>query len=160
MRKAITAIFLLSGATGLVARDGPLVKIEIVESLASERHYARNVPATEGRSATNCNNTAIGSQQGNTTVANGSSNCTTSTTPGRPARTIDETIPQVHIRIVMADGRHATLWCQSGFRHCENLTAGLYYAGIKRDAVWVRLADLSGKYYCNGSHCSPPFESR
>jgi hypothetical protein len=147
MRNAITAFFFLSGATGMVAKDGPLVKIEVVESLASERHYTRNVPATEGRSVTNCNNIAIGSQLGNTSVANGTSNCMTNTTPGRPARTIDATVPQVHIRAVLADGRHAILWCQSGFRHCENLTAGLYDAEVKRDAVWVRLADLSGKYY-------------
>jgi hypothetical protein len=147
MKRMIASMLLLSGVTAAVAKDQPPVRIEVVESSASERHYTEYVPGTNGRSSTNCNGIAIGTQLGNTTVANGNSNCTTTTAQGQPARTVDRTIPQVHLRAIMIDGRHVTLWCQSGFRHCENLAAGFYSAEIKGGSVWIRLADLSGKAY-------------
>jgi len=146
-RIIIAGALILSWVTVMVAKDNPTVRIEVAESSASERHYTEYLPGTSGQSRTNCNGSAIGTQTGNTSVANGISNCTTTTTPSRPSRTVERTIPQVHIRAIMTDGRHATLWCQAGFRRCEKLAAGFYDAEIKGGAVWIRLADLSGRTY-------------
>ena len=38
-----------------------------------------------------------------------------------------------------------TLWCQVGFRHCDNLQPGKYEAEIDGNALFVYVHDLSGK---------------
>lgn len=38
-----------------------------------------------------------------------------------------------------------TLWCQEGFRHCDNLQPGQYEAEIDGNALFVYVPELSGK---------------
>jgi hypothetical protein len=138
------ALFLFAVAL-VMAKDHPKVKIQVMGSEASERHYTQFIPGTNGRSSTNCYGNATATSVGNTTTADGSSNCYTTTTPGRAPSSVTRSIPQVHVRAVMPDGLHVTLWCQAGFRHCENLSADLYDAELDGNSVWIYSSDLSGK---------------
>jgi TPR repeat protein len=45
----------------------------------------------------------------------------------------------------LPDGRQVTLWCQEGFRQCDNLLPGKYESEIDGTAVFVFVHDLSGK---------------
>src|SRR5579863_10064140 len=71
------------------------------------------------------------------TTANGSTTCTTTSTPGTPASTGVRSIPQAHVHAIMPDRTHITLWCQSGFRHCDTLAAGYYSAEVDRNSVRI-----------------------
>lgn len=113
----------------LQAKDHAKVTVEVVDSEASERKVARFIPGTNTQSSTTC--------FGYT--------CSTTTTPGQAPRVVHGAIPQVHVRAVMPDGRHVTLWCQSGLRKCENLAAASYEAEVDGDNLWIISADLAGK---------------
>jgi len=54
-------------------------------------------------------------------------------------------VPQVHVRAIMSDGKHITLWCQPGFRVCPTLNAGHYDAYVNGNSVWIYGRDLGGK---------------
>jgi hypothetical protein len=135
----------LLAASFAVAKDKPRVTVEVVDTQSSVRQYTYYVPGTNGRSTTNCDSNATAYDSGYTTTANGTTNCTTTTTPGTPATTGVGYIPQEHVHATLPDGRHITLWCQRGFRQCDTLEAGNYEAEIKGDTVWMYGHDLGGK---------------
>lgn len=122
-------------------KDKPTVTIQVVDTQASVREAVRTIPGTAAKSTTNCNT------QGNTDggYVNANTDCTTTTVPGRPAKTYTEHIPQEHVHAVMPNGDHVTLWCQEGLRRCESLQAGSYTAEIKGNTAWVYTHELSGK---------------
>jgi hypothetical protein len=142
-RTVITLCLFL--VVSLVAKDWPKIKLQVVASNASERQYTRYVPGTAAHSTTTCDGNATATSVGDTTTANGSENCATTTTPGRPATTADRSVPQIHVRAIMPDGKHVTLWCQSALRHCEELSADTYDAELDGNSVWVSTYDLQYK---------------
>lgn len=101
--------------TTLLAKDKLAVSIQVMDTQTSEREYTQYIPGTAAKSTTNCdsNATVYGTGAGSAT-ANGTTNCTTTTTPGRAPSTVQRSIEQTHVRAVMPDGRHVTLWCQAG----------------------------------------------
>jgi|SRR5271157_43057 len=146
MKCATSALCLLLCATASLGKDKPKIRIEVVETQSSTRQYTYYVPGTNGHSTTNCNGNATAIDLGGgVATANGTTNCTTTSTPGRPASTGVGYIPQAHVHAIMPDGTHITLWCQSGFRHCRTLNAGYYTAAIDGNSVWVYGQDLGGK---------------
>lgn len=144
-RATLIACFLVFALCAL-AKDKPRITIQVIGTDTSTRQFTYYVPGTNGHSETNCdgNATAIDAG-GGVTTANGTTNCTTTTTPGTPATTGVRSIPQAHVHAIMPDGAHITLWCQSGFRHCDTLSAGYYSAEVGGNTVWMFGRDLSGK---------------
>ena len=126
------------------ARDDPRAIIQVVDSRATERYFNQYIPGTAGHSSTNCNGNATVYGGGGIATANGTTNCQTTTTPGRAPTTIQRSIEQMHVLAVMPDGRRITLWCQAGFRRCNNLLPGSYETEIKGNTVWVYTHDLDG----------------
>jgi hypothetical protein len=136
---------LILGLTALVAilafgKDKPTVTIQVVTSEASVREFTRIVPGTAATSTTNCNTN--GNSDGS--YVNANTDCTTTTNPGRPSETRVSHIPQEHVRAIMSNGDHVTLWCQNSWRRCESLQPGNYDAEIKGNTAWVYTHELSG----------------
>lgn len=129
-----------------LAKDKPRIAVEVVETQTTERQVTYTVPGSASHSITNCNGNATAINLGGSmATASGNSNCTTTTTPGRPPRNVVSSIEQTHVRVIMPDGRHATLWCQGGFRSCHTLEAGHYDAQVDGNTVWMYTYDLGGK---------------
>lgn len=146
MKRATSALFLLLLSTIALAKDKPRITIQVVDTQTSTRERTYYVPGTNAQSRTNCDSNATAIDLGGGMAsANGTTNCTTTTTPGRPASTGVRYIPQAHVHAVMPDGTHVTLWCQQGFRRCETLNTGSYVAEIDGNSVWMYGHDLSGK---------------
>jgi hypothetical protein len=146
MRRATSSLVFLVLATAALAKDRPRVTIQVLDTDTSTRQYTYYVPGSNGRSTTNCNGNATAvNLGGGVTTANGTENCTTTTTPGTPASTGVGYIPQAHVHAIMPDGTHITLWCQRGFRRCSTLNAGYYSAEIDGNSVWMFGHDLGGK---------------
>jgi hypothetical protein len=130
-----------------------LVTVQVVGTQTSEKEFTHTTRGTAPISTTNCNSNGTGSVNGNTngnttygTVdTNSTTNCTTETQPGTPPRTHVNYVTQEHVRAIMPDGTHVTLWCQVGFRKCAPLQAGSYSAEVKGNTVWMYVHDLSGK---------------
>jgi hypothetical protein len=131
------AIAVIGCATACLAKTGPTITIEVVNSQASQRQYSYYAPGTNSTSSTNCDTTGYG--------YSATTNCTTTTNPGTPGRTVTNSIAQEHVYAVMPDGSHITLWCQAGFRRCSSLGAGNYAAEIKGNNAWIVTHDLDGK---------------
>jgi hypothetical protein len=125
MKRATLIVYFLALAISAIAKDKPRIMIQVVGTDASTRQVTYYVPGTNGHSETNCdgNATAI-DVGGGVTTANGTTKCTTTTTPGTPATTGVRNIPQAHVHAILPDGRHITLWCQAGWRKCDTLSAG------------------------------------
>lgn len=146
MKRSTAVLCLLLCATASQAKEKPKVRIEVVDTQSSTRQFTYYVPGTNGRSTTNCDDNATAIDLGGgVATANGTTNCTTTSTPGSPASTGVRNIPQAHVHAIMPDGTHVTLWCQSGFRHCSTLNAGYYAAEVDGNSVWVYGRDLGGK---------------
>ena len=124
-----------------------VVKVQVVTSKGSQRQFSYLLPGTQGTSNTNCYTNATGMSIGDDTSVSGTTNCTTTTSPGTPATTVVRSIPQEHVYAVMPDDSHVTLWCQSGFRRCSYLQPGFYDAEIKGNSLFVHTHDLSGKEF-------------
>ena len=140
----LTIGFFALGLT-LPAKDKPKVKIQVVATQTSERQFTQYIPGTPSASTTDCNsNATVYGTGGGTATANGTTNCTTTTTPGRAPGTVRRSIEQTHVRGIMPDGRHITLWCQQGFRRCSKLTPGTYSAELDGNTVWMQVYDLDG----------------
>jgi hypothetical protein len=138
--------FLTLGALSLLAvsasaKDKIAVTIQVVSSQASVREFTGALPATAGKSTTSCdtNGDVIGGQ------VSANTDCTTVTTPGKPAEKIVTHIEQEHVRVVMPNGDHVTLWCQVSWRRCVSLQPGSYEAELKGDVAWIYTHDLAGK---------------
>jgi hypothetical protein len=125
-------------------RQTVIIEIQVVDAQTSKRYYTYSMPGTAAESTTNCDTSATATDLGGTVTANGTTNCTTTTTPGRPPQTVVGSIPQVHVRAIMPDGRHVTMWCQQKFRRCSALNAGTYAAEVRGNAVWIHGHDLDG----------------
>jgi hypothetical protein len=144
MRAALTIAFFALGLT-LLAKDKPKLNIQVVDTQTSEREFTQYIPGTPATSTTNCDsNATVYGTGGGTAIGNGTTNCTTTTTPGRPASTVQNSIEQTHVRAIMPDGRHITLWCQQGFRPCSKLTPGSYSGELAGNSVWMQVYDLDG----------------
>ncbi len=148
----VTLLFAPSNTS--FAKDKPRVTIEVVNSEASQRRYSYTTPGRKGTSETNCNTNGttngtvtdygVGPTQINANT-NANTNCTTTTTPASPPQTYVRSITQEHVSAILPDGRQVTLWCQEGFRHCDDLLPGKYESEIDGNAVFVLVHDLSGK---------------
>jgi hypothetical protein len=137
--------FFMLGAISLLAVSGPakdkiVVTIQVVASQSSVREFTHNSPETAAKSTTSCNTT--GNSDGS--YINANTDCTTTTTPGRPAQTHVTQIQQEHVSAIMPNGDHVTLWCQVSWRRCESLKPGNYDAEIKGDVAWLYTHELSG----------------
>lgn len=122
-------------------KDKPIVTIQVVSSQASVRESSTVVPATAGKSTTDCDTT--GNVNGD--HINASTDCTTKTAPGQPAQTLVNRTQEEHVRAIMPNGDHIMLWCQEGLRRCVSLEPGSYEAELKGDSAFVYTHDLSGK---------------
>ena len=151
----LLAVTLLSvSSNAAFAKDKPKITIEVVNSETSQRQYTYTTPGRNGASQTNCNTNGtthgtvtdygVGPTQINANT-NANTNCTTTTTPSTPPQTNVRSITQEHVSAILPDGRQVTLWCQEGFRHCDNLLPGKYEAEIDGNALFVFVHDLSGK---------------
>ena len=141
MRRVLT-FGVISLITALAfGKNKPTVTIQVVSSQASTREFTYTAPATAAKSTTNCDTSGdiIGDH------VSASADCVTKSTPGKPGDTTVTHIEQEHVRVVMPNGDHITLWCQEGWRHCASLQPGNYDAEIKGDAAWIHTHDLSGK---------------
>jgi hypothetical protein len=144
--RATSSLVLLLVAIAALAKDKPRITIQVVGTDTSTRQFTYYVPGTNAHSNTNCDSNATAIDiGGGMTTANGTTNCTTTTTPGSPASTGVRNIPQAHVHAIMPDGTHITLWCQSGFRRCNTLSAGYYSAQIDGNSVWMFGHDLGGQ---------------
>ncbi|MGA2569474.1 MAG: tetratricopeptide repeat protein [Terracidiphilus sp.] len=147
----ILGLFLADAA---FAKDKQKITIEVVNSETSQRPYTYTTPGRKGTSETNCNTNGttngtvadygVGPTQINAN-SNANTNCTTTTTAATPPQTHVGSITQEHVSAILPDGRQVTLWCQEGFRHCDNLLPGKYEAEIDGNALFVFVHDLSGK---------------
>jgi hypothetical protein len=132
------------GSIACFASQPIQVTIQVVDAKASERHVTSYVPGTNSHSNTNCDSNATAYGTGDTVNANGTTNCTTTTTPGTPGHTVEREIPQAHVFAVMPDGSHVTLWCQVALRHCATLSPGSYQAEVKGNVAWIHVKKLDG----------------
>ena len=144
--KVFAAAFLVAlMSPGAYGATGQHTTIEVVNNRTSERHYSYYIPGANGSSTTNCNTNATGTSYGSSTNVNGTTDCTTTSTPGRAASWGQSSIAQAHIFAIMQNGTHVTLWCQAGFRRCSTLQPATYDVEVKGDAVWVYGHKLDGK---------------
>jgi hypothetical protein len=153
MKQIASALLLLCFAIAVSAKDKPRITVQVVDTQTSERQYTYTTRGTAGTSSTTCNTngngtvygTSSGSTIDGTINTSSNTNCTTTTQPGTPPTTQVRSITQEHVRVIMADGTHVTLWCQAGFRSCASLRPGSYSAEVKGNTVWIYAHDLSGK---------------
>jgi hypothetical protein len=131
MRVTLTTGF-FALAIALLAKDKPTIKIQVVETQTSQREFAMYYPGTPAKSTTNCD------------IHETTADFTTTTTPGREPSTVINSIEQAHVKAIMQDGRHVTLWCQHGVRRCKKLTPGYYNAELAGNSVWIQVYDLDG----------------
>ncbi len=150
----VALIFAFFMPIAAYAKDKPRITIEVINSEASQRQYTRTIPGRNGTSETNCttngrtNGTVTDYGVGPTQInanTNANTNCTTTTTPSTPPQTYVRSIRQEHVSAIFPDGRQVTLWCQEGFRRCDDLLPGRYTAEIDGSALFVFVHDLSGK---------------
>ena len=127
--------------------DKPPIRIQFEKTETVKREYSYQIPGGPSRSTTNCNANATGTGGGPVATASGQSNCTTQTTPGTPTTTSRKIATQVHVRVLLPDGRRFTVSCQRGFRRCEQLEPASYDASLDGDSVWIFTHDMSGKEY-------------
>lgn len=149
---AVTLLVVTSSAS--FAKDKPKITIEVVNSETSQRQYTYTTPGRKGTAQTNCttngttsgtiNDYGVGPIQTNST-GNANTNCTTTTTAARPPQTRTESITQEHVYAILPDGRHVILWCQQGYRRCDDLQPGSYEAEIDGNSLFVFVHELSGK---------------
>ncbi len=147
-------VFVVSIPIAAFAKDKPRITIEVVNSETSQREYIRTIPGRKGTSDTNCattgttngtiNDYGVGPIQ---TQSSGSANtnCTTTTTAATPPQTVTRYITQEHVSAILPDGRHVILWCQQGYRRCDDLQPGRYEAEIDGNSLFVFVHELSGK---------------
>lgn len=149
---AVTLLFVSSNAA--FAKGKPRITIEVVNSEASQREYTYTTPGRNGTSQTNCstngttNGTITDTGTGPIfTNSRGSAdtNCQTTTAPPTPPQTHVRTITQEHVSAILPDGRHVILWCQEGFRLCDDLQPGNYEAEIDGNSLFLFVHELSGK---------------
>lgn len=150
----VALLFALSIPVSALAKDKPKITIEVVNSETSQREYTRTIPGRKGTAQTNCttngttngtiNDYGAGPIQTNST-GNANTNCTTTTTAATPPRTVTQSMTQEHVYAILPDGRRVILWCQEGFRRCDNLQPGKYEAEIDGNALLVYVPELSGK---------------
>jgi hypothetical protein len=153
MSRISAALIVLILATPVLAKDKPRITVQVVGTETGSRQFAYTTPGTAGTSTTNCtasgNGSVYGTTYGNavngTVDTNSTTNCTTTNRPGTPPTTVVGSVAQEHVRAIMADGTHVTLWCQAGFRQCASLRPGYYSAEVKGNTVWMFAHDLSGK---------------
>ena len=130
----------------LLAKDRPTLQIQVVDTQTSQREFTQYIPGTPAESTTNCDSSATVYGTGSGTArVNGTTNCTTTTTPGRAPRTVLNSIEQTHVRGIMPGGGHITLWCQQGFRRCSKLTPGSYTSELAGNSIWIQVYDLDSK---------------
>ncbi len=129
------------------AKDKPRIQIQVVGTQTGERQAAFTIPGTATQSTTNCNGTATATGIGGLATANGTTNCTTTTNPGVPPRTVVRSIPQAYVHAIMPDGRRITVWCQAGLRRCTTLSPGSYTAEIDGNSLWIYAYELGDKQH-------------
>jgi len=149
---AVTLLFVSSSAA--FAKDKPRITIEVINSEVSQKQYTYTTPGRKGTSETNCNTNGttngtindygVGPIQTNST-GNANTNCTTTTAAATPPRTYVRSITQEQVSAILPDGRQVTLWCQAGFRRCDDLRPGKYEAEIDGNSLFVFVHELSGK---------------
>jgi TPR repeat protein len=150
----LALLFSLCMPNAAFAKDKPRITIQIVNSEASQREYTRTIPGRRGTAETNCttngttngtiNDYGIGPIQTNSDN-HANTNCTTTTTAATPPRTVTRSITQEHVSAIMPDGRHVILWCQQGYRRCDDLQPGNYEAEIDGNALFIFVHELTGK---------------
>lgn len=143
--RGLSLLVLIAITSSAYASDHRQLTIQVVDTRTSERQYSYYVPGTAAKSTTDCDSNAIANSSGSVTNINGTTNCTTTTTPGTAPQRIDGSIAQAQVHAILPDGMHASLWCQAGFRRCSILQPGPYTAEIKGNSVWVYTFQLDGK---------------
>ncbi len=136
--------FLLFSANS-EAKHSPPVIIQVVDTVSNVKPTSIYLPGMPGTAKTTCNGTAVANGSSNEAVANGTENCTTTSTPVTGPRFLHSSVIEEYVRAKMPDGRHITLWCQKGNRRCDELLPGAYTAKIDGDTVWMSVPQLDGK---------------
>ncbi|MHB1938587.1 MAG: tetratricopeptide repeat protein [Acidobacteriaceae bacterium] len=152
LRPALALAFFVSIAA--FAKEKPRITIQVVNSEATQRQYTYTTPGRKGTAQTNCttngttngtiNDYGVGPIQTNST-GNANTNCTTTTTAATPPQTYVRSIAQEHVSAILPDGRQVTLWCQQGYRRCDDLQPGSYEAEVDGNSLFVFVHELSGK---------------
>jgi hypothetical protein len=146
MRRIALVVAVLACTAAGLAKDKPRITLQVVDAQKSQRQWTHYDPGTPARSTTDCDTNATANDYGTgTTTINGTTNCSTVTQPGRAPATRVHSVEQTHVRAIMPDGTHVTLWCQAGFRHCSSPSPGYYSAEVNGNTVWMYGHDLSGK---------------
>jgi len=140
MRRLLILSAIALTAISVFGKDKQTITIQVVESRASMREFTGTLPATAGKSTTDCDTSGTI----NDDRISAHTDCTTTSTPGKPAQTIVTRIPQEHVSAIMPNGDHVTLWCQVSWRRCVSLQPGSYEAEVQGNAVWVYTHELSG----------------
>lgn len=115
------------------AGQRPQFVLEIVKTTQTELASSYYTPGTPSQSHTSCNGTSVNSGSTGTLDAD----CTTTTSPGTPARSGTRYSYSEDMRVIMPDGSHLMLWCRAGYRTCLHLAAGRYTAERDKDTVWI-----------------------
>lgn len=136
------------------AKDKPRITIQVVNSEATQRQYTYTTPGRKGTAQTDCatngttngaiNDYGVGPIQTNSNT-NANTNCTTTTTAATAPQTHVRSITQEHVSAILPDGRHVILWCQEGYRRCDDLQHGSYEAEVDGNSLFVFVHELSGK---------------
>ncbi len=136
MRKIACAVLMMVCSIAVFAKEKETIQIEVVGSQAWQRDVPIHHAATNGTANTDCNSNGNvnAATYGDNTYGsiNSTTNCTTTTTPGRPAYTDHYAIQQESVHAIV-NGQRVTLWCQVGFRKCADLAAGTYTAEVDGD---------------------------
>lgn len=148
-----TTLLLLCSVAAL-GKEKPRITIQVVNSEASQRQYTYTTPGRKGTSQTNCttngttngtiNDYGVGPIQTQSS-GNANTDCTTTTTAATAPQTHTRFITQEHVYAILPDGRRVILWCQQGYRRCDDLQPGSYEAEIDGNSLFVFVHELSGK---------------
>lgn len=141
----IVVFLLLVLSPPCFAKEKPRIVIQVLKSQAST--YQRNifVPGTRGSSQTNCNTNGSAINTGIVTTGSATTNCSTTGTAATGPYVRTKTIAQEYVGASMPDGRKVVLWCQQGFRKCDALAPGRYWAEVDGNSLFIYVPDLSGR---------------
>ncbi len=145
MKRISSALVVLFFASAALPKENPRITIQVVGSQTNERRYTNTTPGPVITSQTTCSPNRNGSVTGPIIDPASTTLCATTSQTGAPPVTLVNSIKEEHVRAIMPDGAHVTLWCEGGVRRCDSLRPGNYSAEVKGNTVWMYPHDPSGK---------------
>lgn len=145
LKRISSALVVLFFASGALPKENPRITIQVVGTQTSEQRYTNTTPGSLITSQTACSPNRNGSVTGPMVDPASTQLCTTTSQTGAPPVTLVNSMKEEHVRAIMPDGTHVTLWCQAGLRRCDSLRPGNYSAEVKGNTVWMYPHDQAGK---------------